>query len=156
MRSEVASLTCELRFTINNITYTEPKVPSLYTALSVGKDATNPIVYGHAANAHVVDYYDTVEVVVNNFDTGGHPLHLHGHNFQIVQRSATNAGVYGGTPIDPPATPIRRDVVKVNAGGYVTFRFIANNPDKYPLSPICTPTPSLTKSLHVSGHSTAT
>ena len=123
---------CGLRFTINNITYVEPKVPSLYTALSVGKDATNPIVYGHAANAHVVDYNEIVEVVVNNFDSGGHPLHLHGHNFQIVQRSAANAGVYGGTPINPPSTPIRRDVVKVNAGGYVTFRFIANNPDKYP------------------------
>jgi len=116
------------RFTINNITYTEPKVPSLYTALSVGNDATDPIVYGYAANAQVLSYYDTVEVVVNNFDTGGHPLHLHGHNFQIVQRSAINAGVYGGTPINPPSTPIRRDVVKVNAGGYVTFRFIANNP----------------------------
>lgn len=116
------------RFTINNITYTEPKVPSLYTALSVGKDATNPIVYGHAANAHVLKYFDTVEVVVNNFDTGGHPLHIHGHNFQVVQRSAANAGVYSGTPVNPPATPIRRDVVKVNAGGYVTFRFIADNP----------------------------
>ncbi len=96
----------------------------------MGNDATDPIVYGYAANAQVLSYYDTVEVVVNNFDTGGHPLHLHGHNFQIVQRSAINAGVYGGTPINPPSTPIRRDVVKVNAGGYVTFRFIANNPDK--------------------------
>ncbi|CAF9922616.1 MAG: hypothetical protein ALECFALPRED_002131, partial [Alectoria fallacina] len=117
------------RFTINNITYTEPKVPSLYTALSVGKAATNPKVYGYAANAQVVNYQDIVEVVVNNFDSGGHPVHLHGHNFQIVQRSAINAGVYGGTPINPPATPIRRDVVKVNQGGYITFRYIANNPD---------------------------
>ena len=79
----------------------------------------------------MLNYYDVVEVVVNNFDTGGHPLHLHGHNFQIVQRSAADAGVYGGNPINPPATPIRRDVVKVNEGGYVTFRFIADNPDKY-------------------------
>ena len=120
------------RFTINNITYVEPKVPSLYTALSVGKDARNPIVYGIAANAHVLDYYNVVEVVINNADDGGHPLHIHGHNFQIVQRSEANAGVYGGTPINPPSTPERRDVVKINGGGYVTFRFIANNPDKYP------------------------
>lgn len=106
-------------------------MPSLYTALSVGIYATNPIVYGQAANAHVVNYYDVVEVVINNFDGGGHPLHLHGHNFQIVQRSAADAGTYGGTPIDPSSTPIRRDVVKVNGGGYVTIRFIADNPDKY-------------------------
>lgn len=130
-------------------------MPSLYTALSVGDDATNPIVYGYAANAQVLDYNDTVEVVINNFDTGGHPLHLHGHNFQIVQRSATNAGAYGGKPIDPPATPIRRDTIKVNAGGYVTFRFIANNPDKYTLPPVPSQAPSLTKSLHASGRSTA-
>ena len=132
LRSNVPSLRHDIRFTINNITYVEPKVPTLYTALSVGKYATNPIVYGHATNPQVLDYYDVVEVVFNNFDGGGHPLHLHGHNFQIVQRSAANAGVYGGTPIDPPLTPIRRDVVKVNGGGYVTFRFIANNPDKLP------------------------
>ena len=105
-------------------------MPTLYTALSVGKAATNPIVYGEATNPQILNYYDTVEVVVNNFDGGGHPLHIHGHNFQIVQRSAPGAGVYPGKPINPPATPIRRDVVKVNAGGYVTFRFIANNPDK--------------------------
>ena len=116
----------------------EPKVPSLYTALSVGKDATNPIVYGHAANPQVLDYFDTVEVVVNNYDTGGHPLHLHGHNFQIVQRSFNDAGPYGGQLINPPATPIRRDVVKVNQGGYVVLRFIADNPDKCPSTP-CPP-----------------
>ena len=121
----------------------------------MGDDATSPIVYGNAANAQVLDYNDTVEVVVNNLDTGGHPLHLHGHNFQIVQRSAANAGVYGGTPIDPPATPIRRDTIKVNAGGYVTFRFIANNPDKYSLTPVPSQAPSLTMSLHASGRSTA-
>lgn len=114
-------------------------MPSLYTALSVGSAATNPIVYGYAANAQILDYYDTVEVVVNNFDSGGHPIHLHGHNFQIVQRSPAGAGVYSGTPLDPPATPIRRDVVKVNAGGYITFRFIANNPDKYSLNPFSLP-----------------
>lgn len=131
-------------------------MPSLYTALSVGEDATNPIVYGYAANAQVVHYNDIVEVVVNNFDSGGHPLHLHGHNFQIVQRSAIGAGVYGGKPINPPATPIRRDVVKVNAGGYVTFRYIANNPDKYPLPRIRSRAHWLTENLHASGHSTAT
>lgn len=128
-------------------------MPSLYTALSVGNDATDPIVYGHAADAQVINHFDTVEVVVNNFDSGGHPVHLHGHNFQIVQRSAANAGVYPGTPVNPPATPIRRDVVKVNAGGYLTFRFIANNPDEYSLPSNFFPTYSLI-TLHESGLST--
>ena len=99
----MTSLKQNIRFTINNQTYVEPKVPSLYTALSVGKDATNPIVYGKATNPQVLKYYDVVEVVVNNFDSGGHPVHLHGHNFQIVQRSAAGAGVYGGAALRPPA-----------------------------------------------------
>ena len=132
----------------------EPKVPSLYTALSVGKDATNPIVYGHAANPQVLDYFDVVEVVVNNYDSGGHPLHLHGHNFQIVQRSASNAGPYGGTLMNAPATPIRRDVVKINQGGYVVLRFIADNPDKFPSTSSRNTIADLM--LHASGHGTAT
>ena len=57
-------------------------------------------------------------------------MHMHGHNFQIVERSPASAGVYGGTPIGAPATPIRRDVIKVNGGGYVVYRFVADNPDK--------------------------
>lgn len=115
---------------MNNITYVEPKVPSLYTALSVNESATNPIVYGEYANAHVLNHQDVVEIVINNFDSGGHPIHMHGHNFQFVERSAAGAGVYGGTPKGAPAAPIRRDVIKVNAGGYLVYRFRADNPDK--------------------------
>lgn len=128
------------RFAINNVTYVEPKVPSLYTALSVGKSATNPIVYGEYTNAFVVNYNDIVEIVVNNFDSGGHPIHMHGHNFQMVQRSAANAGVYGGTPVNAPSTPIRRDVMVVNELGYLVYRFRADNPDK--CSPVSTGFPN--------------
>lgn len=125
------------RFAVNNITYVEPKVPSLYTALSVGQSATNPIVYGEHANAHVINHHDIVEVVINNFDSGGHPIHMHGHNFQFVERSLANAGVYGGTPKGAPTAPIRRDVIRVNAMGYLVYRFRADNPDKLPLPDMC-------------------
>ena len=118
------------RFSINNSTYVEPKVPTLYSVLSTGDAATNPEIYGPAANPYIINFGDTVEVVVNNFDSGGHPIHMHGHNFQMVQRSGINAGVYSGTPHNPPATPIRRDVMKVNQGGYLVYRFQAYNPDK--------------------------
>ena len=118
------------RFSINNSTFVEQKVPTLYSVLSTGSAASNVEIYGKASNSYIVDYEDVVEVVVNNFDSGGHPIHMHGHNFQIVQRSGINAGVYSGTPNNPPATPIRRDVMKVNQGGYLVYRFIANNPDK--------------------------
>ena len=67
------------------MTYTQQKVPTLYTVLSAGNEATNPVIYGETSNAQIVNYNDVVEIVINNFDTGGHPIHMHGHNFQMVR-----------------------------------------------------------------------
>ena len=103
-------------------------MPSLFTALTTGQSATNPVVYGPNANAFVFKPNEIVEIVVNNFDTGGHPMHLHGHNFQVIARSAEGAGPYAGQKGGFPAKPMRRDVVKVDAGGYVVMRFKADNP----------------------------
>ena len=121
------------RFAINNSTYIDPKVPTLYSVLTTGQHATNSATYGKSTNPYIIDYNDIVEIVVNNFDTGGHPIHMHGHNFQMVQRSGVGAGVYSGTPKNAPATPVRRDVMKVNQGGYLVYRFVADNPDKSPI-----------------------
>jgi len=134
------------RYSLNDITYVEPKVPSLYTALSVGKDATNSAVYGKYANAHVVRYNDIVEIVINNHDAGAHPIHMHGHNFQMVER---DAGVYSGTPKNAPRTPIRRDTFKVNGDGHLVYRFKANNPDKSPLTSSISKTTRLTSAARV-------
>jgi iron transport multicopper oxidase len=119
------------RALINNVTYLPQKVPSLYTALSVGKQfSQNPIVYGVNSNPYVVNFGDVVEVVINNFTPGSHPWHLHGHKFQVVARSAANvlnSGIrYDGKNL--PAAPMRRDTVGVNNGGYVVLRFKADNP----------------------------
>ena len=65
------------RAVINNITYLSPKVPSLYTALSVGKaNSMNPIVYGKNVNPIPVKFGDVVEVVLNNHDVRGHPWYV--------------------------------------------------------------------------------
>lgn len=117
------------RFSVNNSTYVEQKVPTLYTVLSSGSLANDSVIYGKASNSHIVNHHDIVEIVVNNYDTGGHPIHMHGHNFQMVQRSGMNTAPYSGQPHNPPAIPIRRDVMKVNAGAYLVYRFRADNPD---------------------------
>jgi iron transport multicopper oxidase len=54
----------------NDQTYTRPKVPSLYTALTSGEEATNEAVYGDYTNAFVLDHLDVVEVVLTNNDGG--------------------------------------------------------------------------------------
>jgi iron transport multicopper oxidase len=117
------------RATINNQTYLPPIVPTLYTALSAGRSATNPLVYGHATNSFVLKRNEVVEIVVNNFDIGGHPWHLHGHNFQVVARSGPNAGRYDPkNPPQMPGVPMRRDTVGMPQGGFLVLRFKADNP----------------------------
>ena len=117
----------------NNITYRQPVVPSLYTALSTNAAASNPFVYGSSTNSFVLEKNHVVEIIVNNADTGKHPFHLHGHNFQAVVRSEENAGFYVGNETFPKV-PMRRDTFMVRPQGNIVLRFRADNPDKYKFS----------------------
>ncbi|KAI5468123.1 Cupredoxin [Mariannaea sp. PMI_226] len=112
----------------NNITYKAPKVPTLYTALTSGELATNARVYGSYTNSFVLEKGDIVQIVLNNLDSGRHPFHIHGHDFQILYRSPDEAGTYPGSGVEFPETPIRRDTVVVLPEGYVVLRFEADNP----------------------------
>jgi iron transport multicopper oxidase len=49
-----------------NITYVAPKVPTLYTVMSTGADAANPLVYGEFSHSFVLDHNQIIEIVVNN------------------------------------------------------------------------------------------
>lgn len=124
-----ANITGTPRFNINNITYLAQKVPSLYTALSVGKYNTNPLVYGHNTNPYILKYNEVVEVVVNNLHHNLHPMHLHGHQFQVVERSFPDTGSWPGSYLaNVSSTPVRRDTVMLNKNGWAVLRFRANNP----------------------------
>lgn len=132
-------------------------MPSLYTALSAGKQANNSSIYGENANAFIVYANDLVEIRINNLDDGAHPIHLHGHAMSLVARSP---GIYasprfkrgrrhGKTSGSPPAIlantrmdfisnsadtsklpkiPMRRDTWLVAPSGYTVFRYRALNP----------------------------
>lgn len=116
----------------NDITYVEPKVPTLYSALTTGADATNPKVYGYNSNAYVLEKDQVVEIVLNNNDAGKHPFHLHGHNFMAVWRSAENDGFWNPDNTSAistfPSKPMRRDVLMVKPQGNFVIRFKADNP----------------------------
>lgn len=120
----------------NGITYTAPKVPTLYSVLSSGKLANNPAIYGSNTNTFVLQYGEVVEIVLNNMDPGLHPFHLHGHTFQLISRSEgtedeENPQVYDETNPDHtkfPEHPMVRDTVMVNANGFIVLRFKAENP----------------------------
>uniref|UniRef100_A0A060SW95 ARAD1A02948p n=1 Tax=Blastobotrys adeninivorans TaxID=409370 RepID=A0A060SW95_BLAAD len=117
----------------NNITYTAPKVPTLMTALSAGDLATNELVYGEYTHTVVVNHLDVVEIVVNNNDAGFHPFHLHGHEFQVVERSPEYEGFVPYNPdnhtdSDFAEYPMRRDTAWVPPNGNMVLRFVADNP----------------------------
>ncbi|CBX99496.1 similar to iron transport multicopper oxidase FET3 [Plenodomus lingam JN3] len=114
----------------NDVTYVHPKVPTLYSVLSTGENATNPAIYGSNTNSFVLAAQnEVVEIVLNNNDPGKHPFHLHGHAFQLVTRSEEEAGAYDpANTTTPSATPMRRDTVLVRPNGHIALRFRSDNP----------------------------
>ncbi|KAF2860222.1 multicopper oxidase [Piedraia hortae CBS 480.64] len=95
------NLTITLNFAFfNQITYTAPKVPTLYSVLTTGEAASDVRIYGDYTNSLLIEKDQIVEIVLNNDDLGKHPFHLHGHNFQVIVRNfvirfrADNPGVW--------------------------------------------------------------
>ncbi|KAF8967014.1 hypothetical protein BGZ46_000241 [Entomortierella lignicola] len=68
----------------------------------------------------------TVELIVNNYDEGSHPFHLHGHIFYVL---GTGDGNYiPGKTVLNTNNPLRRDTVTIPEFGYAVLRFINDNP----------------------------
>ncbi|KAF4817392.1 Laccase [Colletotrichum siamense] len=77
------------------------------------------------------NYTDTdfVYLVINQPAFGPHPIHLHGHDFAIVEQNDT-AG-FNASSFKPNTTNVnfpRRDVVSVPTDGHVVIAFKADNP----------------------------
>jgi len=125
---------------LNNISYTAPKVPTLFSVLSAGNLSTNSLVYGEFTHPIVLNHNDVVQVILNNNDGGSHPFHLHGHNFQVIDRAPSYGATFydytSGDPVpyDPqnhtefPQFPARRDTFVLPPQGYFVIRFVADNP----------------------------
>lgn len=97
----------------------------MYTAATVGEDNTDPDVYG-AVLPFIVEYGEVVDIIVNNLDIAIHPFHLHGHQFQVIDRPLSGSGPYSGSPGNP--VPPKRDVIAINGNSHAVLRFTADNP----------------------------
>ncbi len=113
---------------MNDITYVRPKVPSLFTALTTGAEASNPAIYGINTNTFVLQHNQIIEIILNNHDPGKHPFHLHGHNFQCVVRGEENTNDYNPENATLPEIPMKRDTWVVRPNGHIVMRFRADNP----------------------------
>ncbi|KAI0912263.1 Cupredoxin [Ustulina deusta] len=114
------------RACFNNRTFIDQRVPTLYSVVSLGANNSEVSAYGQVG-AFSIGYNEVLEIVINNHDSAIHPFHLHGHQFQIIERPKSNAGRWKGTKLIP-ATPSRRDTVAVFANSHVVIRILANNP----------------------------
>jgi len=126
---------------LDNISYTAPKVPTLYTVMSSGNYSTDATIYGDFTHSVVLGHNQVVQIILNNADSGSHPFHLHGHNFQVIDRAPplgpdffdylnyANPIPFDATNHTPfPATPARRDTFLLPPQGYIVLRFVADNP----------------------------
>jgi len=125
------------RAMFNNVTYNYPRVPTLFSALSMGDSAGLSKIYG--PNSQVLEYGDIVEITVINWDDGIHPFHLHGHKMAIIHKAED---INSDDPIlNPPRdeqnpNPLYRDTVRITGnGGAATLRFVADNPGGINLNP---------------------
>ncbi|KAI8957651.1 putative ferroxidase [Daldinia sp. FL1419] len=114
------------RACFNDTTYIAQKVPSLYSAASLGENNTETSAYG-PVGAFVVEYGEVLEIIVNNNNDAIHPFHLHGHQFQVLARPKSQTGNWSAD-VAINNIPPRRDTVAVNPKSYAVFRIKAENP----------------------------
>lgn len=130
-------------------------MPSIATALTAGKWASDARIYGTNSNAHVIQKYNgLVEIVINNYDDGQHPIHIHGHQVQIVSKRSNIFGsgdpekrstslstpsmstrwrsaspeARSASKVSMRAIPIRRDTWTLAPLGQTIIRYKADNP----------------------------
>ncbi|ESK96308.1 multicopper oxidase [Moniliophthora roreri MCA 2997] len=117
------------RAMFNQITYNQPNTPAIFSALTLGDDATVERAYGPLS--FVVSHMEVVDLVVKNGDAGKHPFHLHGHKPMLVNRADdyTSTNVTLNPPVPNNLTnPMRRDTFHIPSGASATLRFVSDNP----------------------------
>ncbi|KAH7024597.1 Cupredoxin [Microdochium trichocladiopsis] len=112
----------------NSSTYQTPSLPTLFSALDEAANVTDPDLYGKNSQPIVLAHNQVTELVIINKHPMDHPVHLHGHSFQILQRTAASSRQDVWAVVDPNATPVRRDTVLVRSGGAARIRFVSDNP----------------------------
>lgn len=74
-----------------------------------------------------VDGIKTIDILVDNFDDGNHPLHLHGYKYFVL---AQGHGYFDYQMYETMdfSNPLRRDSASVEAFGWILIRLVTDNP----------------------------
>lgn len=94
------------------------------------KAAAGNVSYPYDPQWNVYNFANNNSVLLNvtNGTPFGHPFHLHGHNFYVLN---AGTGVWDGTVVGG-SNPLRRDMQMIPASGYAVFQFEADNPGVWP------------------------
>jgi len=104
-------------------------------------DGVNSVAY-NLKNDFVIQHsgIKVVDLVIQNFDEGNHPMHLHGHKFWILGQGHGMFPGYGSIGLKDKGQGvleghggvldnlIRRDVATAEGFGWIVLRFVADNP----------------------------
>lgn len=111
-----------------------------FTSMSK-KDGVNSVAYD-LKHDFVIQHsgIKVVDLVIENFDEGNHPMHLHGHKFWVLGQGHGAWPGYQALGLNPEGKGvmeghqtqvdnlIRRDVATTEGFGWLVLRFVADNP----------------------------
>ncbi|KAG2743690.1 multicopper oxidase [Suillus brevipes Sb2] len=105
-------------FYVNNVTFKPPTVPVLLQVLSGAHAPSHLLPKGSVI---ALEANKVVELTLSTTGAGGpHPIHLHGHSFDVVQSAGNSTFNY--------VNPVRRDVVSAgDPGQQVVIRWVTDN-----------------------------
>jgi FtsP/CotA-like multicopper oxidase with cupredoxin domain len=69
-----------------------------------------------------------VDILLQNFDDGSHPFHLHGYSFWVMASSQNQYFPWDQYDTLNTTNPMRRDTVMVDSYGWTLIRIQADNP----------------------------
>ncbi|KAG1732083.1 laccase [Suillus lakei] len=94
-------------FYVNNVSFKPPTIPVLLQILSGAQEPSQLLPNGSVI---VLEANKVVELTLSTTGAGGpHPIHLHGHTFDVVQSAGNSSLNY--------VNPVRRDVVSAGSPG---------------------------------------
>jgi iron transport multicopper oxidase len=103
---------------VNGVSYLAPERPTLLKVLA--DNATTQANFNVSENTFVLPRNKIVQITFPpNDDDDAHPIHLHGHNFEVVKSSSSN--------VTNTKNPPRRDVTAAAAAG-MSLRFRTDTP----------------------------
>lgn len=120
---------------MNDTSWRPSKTPTLFTAIdgiqTGNASFSSSGILSHAFDSRQLVYktdgIKTIDILINNFDDGSHPFHLHGYKFWVL---AEGKGYFSHDMYRSINTtnPLRRDTATVGPYQWILVRFIADNP----------------------------